>query len=236
MKKSILVGVVAGFFVVLGICIYAWLDSASPTDKANANAGYQTDSTLQGNKKTAPYNQSIQAPPSGANTAYAGSEKSSAASQASKSNLTAASADTVSLPVFGEAGLSGLRLPAAGVPQNQALTPLAIGKPGSNSMEQIQQRLQLLVANGRQPSAAEVDAVLADIQKNQGKNLVAGIDLQALRETLARTDRIQQIGAELQAMASNPSKLDQSRLQNLTAEMQRLQTALLAGAPRVPAR
>jgi hypothetical protein len=78
-------------------------------------------------------------------------------------------------------GLAGL---AGSSPAGQGLP---IGKPGAPSIEGIQQRLQALVANGRQPTAKEVDAVLADLQKNQGSNVVGGVNLQALRDNLARS-------------------------------------------------
>jgi hypothetical protein len=120
----------------------------------------------------------------------------------------------------GAAGLGGL----AG--SSPALPNFPIGKPGTPSIEGIQQRLQALVANGRQPTAKEVDAVLADLQLNQGGNMVGGVNLQALRENLARTDRIGQIAQEIQAIASQPSKADLPRLKSLTDEMQRLQGAI----------
>ena len=252
MKKSILAGILAGLLVVAAISIYAWLgdsatstafDSARRSDRAVADGGVSD----------------LKNRPEGTRPGVAGAGTAPGASQREDSGLaggTAAQASgtigrapqgtqaqagtppfgTQTLPQLDAKASAGLAVPPLRSPDVQAITPLAIGKPGSTSLEQIQQRLQQLTANGRQPSAAEVDAVLAELQKNQGKNSVAGVDLQGLRDTLARTDRMQQIGLELQSIAANPSKSDQARLQSLAAEMQRLQTALIAGVPRTPAR
>jgi hypothetical protein len=257
MKKSILAGIIAGLFVVAAIGIYAWLGdsatgavsgSASKSDPVIGNAG---PSDLKNRPDVTPPGSAAAGTAPGANTGAQtgltggaaaqapgmnGAALQGTASQGMAAQATAPSFGTQALPALDAKASNSLAVPTLRSPEVQSLTPLAIGKPGSTSLEQIQQRLQQLTANGRQPSAAEVDAVLADLQKNQGKNAVAGVDLQGLRDTLARTDRIQQIGLELQAIAANPSKIDQARLQSLTAEMQRLQTALLAGLPRTPAR
>jgi hypothetical protein len=104
--------------------------------------------------------------------------------------------------------------------------PPAVGKAGAPSIEDIQRRLQGLTANGRQPTALEVDAILADLQRNQGTNVVGGVNLQALRDNMARADRMQQIAQEVQTLAANPRKEDLPRLQALSAEMQRLQASV----------
>lgn len=104
--------------------------------------------------------------------------------------------------------------------------PPSAGQPGAPSIEDIQSRLQGLTANGRQPTAREVDAILADLQRNQGTDVVGGVNLQTLRDNLARADRMQQIAQEVQTLAANPRKEDLPRLQTLSAEMQRLQASV----------
>ncbi len=244
MKKSILIGILAGLLVVASIGIYTWLgappistDAASVSRGDLANAGLSglknpPDVTLLGSTAADTTSQTSLA----AGAAAQASGMNGAASQAIAVQATSPQFGTQTLPVLDAKTSTTLAVPTLRGSEAQALTPLVIGRPGSTSLEQIQQRLQQLTANGRQPSAAEVDAVLADLQKNQGRNAVAGVDLQGLRDTLARTDRIQQIGLELQAIAANPSKVDQARLQSLTAEMQRLQSALIAGVQRTPTR
>lgn len=104
---------------------------------------------------------------------------------------------------------------------------IPIGKSGAPSLDEVQKRLQALVANGRQATPREVEAVLADLQRNQGSNVVNGVNLQMLRDNLIRTDRIQQIALEMQAIAATPRKEDLPRLQTLSAEMQRLSSAMV---------
>lgn len=257
MKKSILIGIFAGLLVVAGIGIDAWLGGSSTsanTPKSSKGDFAVDDAGLSGvkNPQDATLLESIAAGTAPGVRAHSQTSPADGAvapapglnGTALQSIAPAAMAAQATAPPFGTPASSALdarahnalAVPSLRTPEVQTLSPLTIGKSNSTSLEQIQQRLQQLTANGRQPSAAEVDAVLADLQKNQGKNAVAGVDLQGLRETLARTDRIQQIGLELQAIATNPSKVDQARLQNLTAEMQRLQSALITGVPRMPAR
>ncbi len=112
--------------------------------------------------------------------------------------------------------------PATGMP---ATPPVAVGRPGAPTLEEIQTRLQTLATSG-QPSVREVDAVLADLQKNQGSDVVAGVNLQAVRDNLARTERIQQLAKEMQALAAAPTAETPAQLQTRLAEMQRLQASM----------
>ena len=97
-------------------------------------------------------------------------------------------------------------------------------------------RLQNLLASP-QPDVREVDAVLADLQKNQGSKVVAGVDLQAVRDNLARSERIRQIAVEMQALAAKPGPEVPAQLQARMAEIQRLQAGMNASvaAPAAPA-
>ena len=66
--------------------------------------------------------------------------------------------------------------------------------------------------------------------------MMAGVDIQQLRNTLASADRMQQIALEMQTISANPRKEDVARLQALNAEMVRLQSVLMAGVPAAPKR
>ncbi|AVS88432.1 hypothetical protein C8238_09480 [Paracidovorax avenae] len=77
-----------------------------------------------------------------------------------------------------------------------------------------------------QPDVREVDAVLADLQRNQGSTVVAGVDLQAVRDNLARSERIRQISVEMQALAAKPGPDVPAQLQSRMAEIQRLQAGM----------
>ena len=116
----------------------------------------------------------------------------------------------------------GTERPAAGTP---ATPPVTVGRAGAPTLEDIQARLHALSSSG-QPSVREVDAVLADLQKNQGSDVVAGVNLQTVRDNLARTERIQQLALEMQALAATPTADTPAQLQTRVAEMQRLQAGM----------
>lgn len=116
----------------------------------------------------------------------------------------------------------GARAPAPG-----AAPAVRAGREGAPTLEQIQERLQGLLASPR-PDVREVDAVLADLQKNQGSKVVAGVDLQAVRDNLARSERIQQVALEMQALAAKPGPDVPAQLQARMAEIQRLQAGMNA--------
>ncbi|WP_286758051.1 hypothetical protein [Ralstonia sp. RL] len=105
-------------------------------------------------------------------------------------------------------------------------------KPG---LEEIQRRLAAMMANGRTPSLQEVDAVLADLQRNQGKNNVAGVDLAALRENLARAAEIQRLAKEMETLSRQPGKPDLPRMQALLAQIQQQQAGLRMDVGTKPA-
>jgi hypothetical protein len=248
LKKSIFTGILMGLFALLALNLYTWWAEPSGELEANRkiNGGASPNSVIEKNQKAqiispnAPGNATITNAEQG-NSLPAGSlqtrQETGNAPLQGKANLDSASTNAASIGIPNIAP----RLPqeqqaftrANGTP---AAAAIPIGKPGSASITEIQQKLQALIANGRQPSALEVDAVLAELQKSQGNNPVAGVDLQSMRDTLGRTDRIQQIANEMQAMAANPSKMDINKIQALTAEMQRLQTSLQAGIARPPTR
>jgi hypothetical protein len=100
-------------------------------------------------------------------------------------------------------------------------------RSGAPSITEIQQRLQRIAASG-QPNLRELDGVLADLQRNQGSTVVAGVNLQVVRDNLARTEHIQQLAQQMQALAANPTPETPARLQALMSEMQRTQGQMQA--------
>lgn len=214
MNKTIGLSVGLGLLMVMGLGAYVWLQMSSSLE--------QNDSQVLTNRTPAravnvPQPGSVGGPSQNAEFSLPGKVPDGMSGQGSRNELSAASSTSPNaLNGPPKTDLAGTQV--FGVP---------IGKPGAPSMEGIQQRLQALLANGRQPTAREVDAVLADLQKNQGGNVVAGVNLQALRDNLARTDRISQIALEIQAIANQPAKSDLVRLQSLSGEMQRIQAAML---------
>lgn len=103
--------------------------------------------------------------------------------------------------------------------------PVTVGRAGAPRLEDIEKRLQGLLASG-QPDIRQLDAVLADLQKNQGSAVVSGVDLQAMRDNLVRADRIRELAQEMQALAAKPGPEASVQLQARMAEIQRLQAGM----------
>ena len=213
MNKHIGLSIGVGLFMVLGLGAYVWLNMSNSPERNDiqvlANRPQDRAVNLPQPNPVASQPQRPEFPPYNAPNGTSNQNSRNELSSASSASPTA---------LGGSPKTSTTGAQAFGIP---------IGQSGAPSMEGIQQRLQALVASGRQPTAREVDAVLADLQKNQGSNVVAGVNLQALRDNLARTDRISQIALEIQAIANQPGKSDLVRLQTLSAEMQSIQAALL---------
>ena len=146
--------------------------------------------------------------------------------------LAPAATGTSAAPTTAPGGLP-LNTPAApwltpgsgSAPSAAVVPPSGAGRSGAPTMAELQARLQALSSN-KQPTPREVDALLADLQKNQGGNVVAGVNLQTLRDNLARTERIQQLAQEIQALAASPTADTPSQMQSRLDELQRLQAAL----------
>ncbi|GAA6121392.1 hypothetical protein [Acidovorax sp. FG27] len=114
-----------------------------------------------------------------------------------------------------------------GMAQTPASPAAPGGQAGSATLQDIQARAQALSTN-KQPSAREVDALLSDLQKSQGNNVVAGVNLQVLRNNLAAADRMQQLAKEMQVLAATPGPAAAQEIQTRLAEIQRLQAQLSA--------
>lgn len=120
-----------------------------------------------------------------------------------------------------------LGLESGNAPARPVTPPVSAGRAGAPTLDDIQKRLQGLLASS-QPDVREVDAVLADLQRNQGSKVVAGVDLQAVRDNLARSERIRQVAVEMQLLAAKPGPDTPAQLQTRMAEIQRLQAGMTA--------
>ena len=215
MNKGLWIGSAAGVLVVMGLGLYFWLESPNGRQmEATPVHGAEGASVRPGTPPVAGTQPGLNARPTPPVLMTPASTPA-----AVPGGVAGTPAPWLTPGAAGSSGADGL--PATGV---------SIGKPGAPSLNDVQQRLQALVANGRQPTPREVEAVLADLQRNQGSNVVNGVNLQTLRDNLVRTDRIQQIAQEMQVIAANPRKEDLPRLQALSVEMQRLSAAM---APNV---
>ena len=59
---------------------------------------------------------------------------------------------------------------------------------------------------------------------------IAGLNLNALRDMLQRSDRVQEMAKQMQALAANKDPGSMARMQELVARMKEEQTALMQAA------
>lgn len=221
MNRGVLIGLAVGMAaIVLGAVL--WMRGPS----ASAPGGLQ--SSPSGVSASSPYSQApgsaaLPAPGSGPNGAVPGA----AAPGAPGAGGTVSSLPPGRMPGDAESAAPWLAPDGSRPPATGAAPAVRAGRDGAPTLEQIQQRLQGLLASP-QPDVREVDAVLADLQKNQGSKVVAGVDLQAVRDNLARSERIRQVATEMQALAAKPGPEVSAQLQAHMAEIQRLQAGMNA--------
>lgn len=137
-----------------------------------------------------------------------------------------ASEDAVGSPAVAPWSLSSSAASAPALPI--AVDPARANAP---SIAQIQSRLQA-IAGSKKPDIAELDKVLAELEKNQGSSVIAGVDIGALRDNLARADRMQRIALEVQALSAlAPGPDTTASLQAKVNEIQQLQSGMRAVTP-----
>lgn len=95
-------------------------------------------------------------------------------------------------------------------------------------------RIQNLTANGRHPTPAEMDSVLGDLERVEGKPVVAGVDLAALRQNLAAVQKLQRISQQLQAETQRPGGGDKKKIEALLAELRQVQAGMNYNVGKLP--
>jgi hypothetical protein len=106
----------------------------------------------------------------------------------------------------------------------------------AKSYQILQAKLAAMTAGGKTPAMKDLDAVLADLQKINGSTDVAGVNLSALRNNLARADEIQRLGKEMQALSQAPGKQDLPKIQSIMAEIQKQQAGMVTDVRSSPAK
>lgn len=92
-----------------------------------------------------------------------------------------------------------------------------------HELARIQARLAQLSTVGK-ADPREVDGLLAELQRIKG-NEVAGVNIAALRDNLAKAQEIQRLAEELNRMAHRPNP-DPQQVQDLVARIQRVQAGM----------
>lgn len=104
--------------------------------------------------------------------------------------------------------------------------------------EAIRTKILSLTANGRQPTPAEMNAVLAELERVEGSSVISGVNVGALRSNLSKVDEMQRLGMEMKNESSKPNGGDPEKLKDIMNRLQKLQaemrTDIAAPAPVVP--
>lgn len=104
--------------------------------------------------------------------------------------------------------------------------------------EAIRTKILSLTANGRQPTPAEMNAVLAELERVEGSSVISGVNVGALRSNLSKVDEMQRLGMEMKNESSKPNGGDPEKLKEIMTRLQKLQaemrTDIAAPAPVVP--
>lgn len=216
-KPQLIAGVTLSMLIVGGLS--GWLLAKNTSTPSVTSIA--TSNSPAGKDYPTPY--PIQ-PPSGVAPA------DSAAPMAPAASSTSPSPSSVAPAPWNQANIP------AGTPGNAApgMSPHAQNAGGNSiSPDDFQRRLAAMTANGRTPSPRELDALLADMQRSQGSNEVAGVDLGVLRENLRRADQIQTLAKEMEKLVQQP-KPDMPRVQLLMAQIQQLQSGIKADVSAKP--
>jgi hypothetical protein len=115
--------------------------------------------------------------------------------------------------------------------------PDAANQQKTQQLEAMQADLAASLKAGAVPDPRKVDAALAKIEEMNGKNVVSGVNLDAVRANLAIAAKLQVIAADLDAEAKKPGRPDTDRLRVLVAQVQQLQAQMHTdvSAPAQPA-
>lgn len=209
-KQFIIISVLGGA-ILLALCVLIW-KLTFPASASDASAA-------------------ASAPASGYAAAGAGSGAPAAPSTAASLGAGAGAnfgAAPRELAPWEKTNLPG------GAPRISNLAPADANK--AKSYEILQAKLAAMTAGGKTPAIKDLDAVLADLQKINGSADVGGVNLNALRNNLARADEIQRLGKEMQALSQAPGKQDLPKIQSIMAEIQKQQAGMVTDIRTSPAK
>lgn len=204
MNKPVVLGVAAGVLVLVGLGAVVGFGPSQP-----GSVGVAVSTGSSANVGTVP----AAGDPGASPLAFPG-ERGEAGRMAGTSSSVEPGEGTLSVP----------RREA--IASRPGLVDIQPGKPGAPGIDDIQADLKAMTAGGRQPSVAELDRVLGNLQQNQGSTVVAGVDLQVVRNNLQQAERIRLLSEEMKPLAQNPSPENTRRMQELMAEIQQAQANL----------
>lgn len=128
----------------------------------------------------------------------------------------------------------------AGADLGPALKNVPTDPKKQAAREAIRTKILSLTANGRQPTPAEMNTVLAELERVEGSSIISGVNVGALRNNLSKVDEMQRLGMEMKSESSKPNGGDQAKLKDIMMRLQKLQTEMrtdiAAPAPIAPQR
>lgn len=92
-------------------------------------------------------------------------------------------------------------------------------------LKELQAQFKELSANGKTPDIDELDRLLAELIGIQGTSVIAGVDLNVLRQNLRVAQEVQLLAKELEAESKKPTP-DQNRILEITNKIQAIQGEL----------
>ncbi len=103
--------------------------------------------------------------------------------------------------------------------------------------EAVRAKILSLTANGRQPTPAEMNTVLGELERIEGSSVISGVNVGALRSNLAKVDEMQRLGEEMRVESTKPNGGDPQKLKELMGRLQKLQAEMRTdiAAPITPA-
>jgi hypothetical protein len=100
-------------------------------------------------------------------------------------------------------------------------------------LQALQKKFETLSAQG-EPDLREVDALFAELIEIQGTSVIAGVDLNVVRQNLRIARDLQQVTREMDAEYKKPAP-DAAKMEDLRRQATVLQNQLLAGIHGQPA-
>lgn len=107
-----------------------------------------------------------------------------------------------------------------------AISTLPSDPARAAARDALRSRLGALTAGGRRPSPAEMNQLLADLERTEGSHVIGGVNIGALRSNLVKVEEMQQLGVQMKAEAEKPGGADQEKVKAILARLQKLQSEM----------
>ncbi|MDR0771397.1 MAG: hypothetical protein LBE75_09455 [Burkholderiales bacterium] len=104
-------------------------------------------------------------------------------------------------------------------------------------LKNLQTRFKEISAGGKTPDIEELDKLLSELVEIQGTSVIAGVDLNVLRQNLRVAQEVQALAKEMEAESKKPNP-NSNRILEITKEIQvmqgKLRTDIMVGGGTTP--